>query len=698
MERFARGLALLAISTLGGWPGTATAAPGDVLTVNGLRIEGAPHLDDAAVKRGLTTTEPQPWDSLGPPHPFDLNDWQTDLARIQSYCRATGYYQCRVLFQEVARDRDTGVRLTVQLEEGEPTIVSGLDIRGLEAVPSEVREAVLRNLPLREGEVFREADWEKTKKRILTALRDQGYFQASVGGRVEVTAEAHRAAPTLTITPGLRFRFGKIAPRKTPPHVPPQRVADQVHAAIHPGDWFSPHAIEEARLRLFKMGVFADAKVVPGAPDKATATIPVEWEVEESLFHTQSVGLGFSVDPAQTEGHVFGEYSDLNLLGDLSSFYLQVRLGYALTPGVLATFTSPQSVESSWKLDAEAKLEQPGAFSPDVTTQVSLGLKRDFQPGFSYLEGHVKLGAVWQPRPDLYVFPSYNLELYGLTGTLADAIDGEHILGCDPATSHSFGGWSTCDVVLSYAEVVVELDRRDDHIQPHNGYFAALSIRGGGGPLGGDFNYLRVQPEARFYKTFDAFPRLTLSAKLKLGTLVTLGNTTESPVVARFSEGGANSMRGFGIHRLSPMLLVPPSADAPGASPKLIPIGGDGQLEASIEARYRITTTNLFGAVFLDVGSVTPGPFHPGDIARNMMYAAGVGVRYRTPVGPVRLDLVRRLDIGQPRLTFDASGAPAPAPEKAPSCFGLFPTRNASYPGAPQEGLCAFHLTVGEAF
>jgi len=699
-------LLLLALAALGGWHARAAAAPDGAPNVNGIQIDGAPHLDTGALKRGLATTEPQPWEAVWPlrqPHPFDLNDWRTDLDRIQGFCWAAGYYQCRVLFDEVTYDGDDGVRLTALLQEGEPTTVSA--VRGLEALPPDVREVMaLRDLPLRPGQVFRQADWVKEKQQLQDALYNQGYSQARVEGRVEVRAGSHRADATLFITPGRRFQFGQVhitdepANKGDPLHVPSRRIAEQVQAVIHPGDWFSPGALEEARLRLFKMGVFTDARVVPGEPDETTGTIPVKVEVQESLLHTQSVGLGFGVDLSHNEAHLSVEHADRNFMGDLRSLYLRAKAGYAFIPGLLATLAPadarPQTTRSGWTLDAEAKLEQPRFLSPEVTAQLGLGFKQDLQQAFEYSEGRVKLGAIWPPFPGLSIFPSYNLELFRLSGLLAGADSiGSQGPGCVPDAGDAPGA---CDVLLSYAELDVEYDGRDDRLQPRNGFFAALSVQGAGGPLGGHFDYLRFQPEARYYRTFDFLPRLTLAAKLKLGTLVKLGRTTESPIVARFYSGGANSMRGFGAQRLSPMLLVSPGSAGTGQEPpETIPIGGDGQLEASIEARYRVTGTSLFGAIFLDMGFVTLGPFdftNPGYVTGNMMYAVGIGVRHRTPVGPIRLDLARRLEIGGPLPI--VSG---PAPERPDTCFGLLPTHNSSSAGAP-EGLCAFHLSIGEAF
>jgi len=102
-------------------------------------------------------------------------------------------------------------------------------------------------------------------------------------------------------------------------------------------------------------------------------------------------------------------------------------------------------------------------------------------------------------------------------------------------------------------------------------------------------------------------------------------------------------------------------------------------------------------ALFLDMGFVSIDSFNfgaPGYVPSNTMFAVGIGVRFLTPVGPFRIDLARRLDIGAPLPGVD----PATLEQLAqPGCFGLLPGGNPAYAGSP-EGQCAFHLSIGEAF
>jgi len=210
------------------------------------------------------------------------------------------------------------------------------------------------------------------------------------------------------------------------------------------------------------------------------------------------------------------------------------------------------------------------------------------------------------------------------------------------------------------------------------------------------------------------------------------GREAQSPIVTRFYSGG-DLMRGFSSRRLSPMIAqveCTPTEGLPNSDPECenkaneptkvdyLPIGGEGLFEATLEARYRITPSVIVAA-FYDLGriqtqqapltqvqldpvtgvsSVVPlsSVFNDRDVVQ---HAIGVGFRYLTLVGPIRLDLAYRPPFGGGALrVFTSPGLEGLVQEASDtSCFGLFGRKGTTYPGAP-EGRCSFHLSIGEAF
>ena len=163
-------------------------------------------------------------------------------------------------------------------------------------------------------------------------------------------------------------------------------------------------------------------------------------------------------------------------------------------------------------------------------------------------------------------------------------------------------------------------------------------------------------------------------------------------------------MRGFSTRRLSPMYLVrlpqlphgeQRPADSPSAKP--LPIGGNGLFETQFEARYALVGP-LTLATFLDAGFVTTEHLTVRGASgwrEQMLVAVGAGIRYRTPIGPIRLDLAYRPNIGQPLQVYPTDD-PTLTYEASSGCFGF--GRGNPFAGGSPEGPCSIHLSIGEAF
>jgi outer membrane protein assembly factor BamA len=188
-------------------------------------------------------------------------------------------------------------------------------------------------------------------------------------------------------------------------------------------------------------------------------------------------------------------------------------------------------------------------------------------------------------------------------------------LGLDPETGEQNG-------TLNALRFEWRTGTADNLLDARRGYQLAAYIEQAGRILPGTFRYTAVSADGRHYLPLSN--RLVLASHLQMANIAApAGDPAAVPFSKRFFLGGATSIRGWGRYEVSPL------------SDSGLPIGGDSLLLFSSELRSRIHG-NFGGVAFVDLGNVWAGSWaiNPGDLR----YAIGAGLRYQTPVGPVRFD------------------------------------------------------------
>jgi translocation and assembly module TamA len=663
--------------------------------VRDLNIAGNEALSERGIRKKILTEE-VPWWPFAKRNAFDPVVWQTDLKRIERLYQSRGYFQAQVVRDQVVPDPPDGVRLTAQVREGKRTFVGAIEVHGLEGLPEDDREAVDGKTSLEVGDPFVEEDWEAETRKLRERLRARGYALAEVLGEAKVDVDTQRAALRIEARPGRRYRFGEIrVSTNGGTAILPSWIWEEVRLAISEGEPYSPAALLEARRRLTAMGVFGAADVTEGKPAEGSDLIPVVVSTREAPFHTLRLGGGLRIDQIRNEARLLTEWINRNFLGGMRRLTARVEVGWAFIPSVTAAFQGEPSEarRNGPILRAFGEFEQPRFLGrPTLRERSLLEVARTMEQAYDVLGARLINGVVWRPSTKLTLYPSYHLETYLLDGAAnTGVLTAPLALGCHTTDNE-------CLVWLSYIEEVLTLDHRDSLLEPREGWYASLSLQQGGGPLQGDFTFLRVLPEVRGYLTFGADRALTIAARARAGELLPRsGDPDDTAVVTRFYTGGAFSMRGFNERRLSPLLLVTPEPTSANPTPSSysVPVGGNGLVDGSVELRYELSES-LIGAAFVDFGQVTRDRLKPGDL-KTMLIAVGVGLRYRTPVGPVRVDVGVRLPVGTlpPLLVQDVNGVITEQPyAQNKSCFGV----GGSGGGVVGDGLCVLHISIGEAF
>ena len=184
----------------------------------------------------------------------------------------------------------------------------------------------------------------------------------------------------------------------------------------------------------------------------------------------------------------------------------------------------------------------------------------------------------------------------------------------------------SADSAFAEMKVGLLIDTRDDIFDPQSGMLAQFAVRERGRFLRSDSEFLQATAEGRWFRRMPL--RSVLALRVQGGVIFELGKAGNVPNVERFFAGGLNSVRGWALDKLGPK-------DHQGE-----PTGGLSRVEMSLEIRTQIFFS-LGTAIFVDVGNVDAksGAFNPG----SLKYAIGAGLRYLSPVGPVRFDVGYRL-------------------------------------------------------
>ncbi|BDG05619.1 BamA/OMP85 family outer membrane protein [Anaeromyxobacter oryzae] len=650
--RSVRLAALVALLLAGGGCLRTRGTPDEPVIVS-LEFEGVKEVDESALRAKLATRASDRF-AWGDARRLDPDALALDRRRVVAFYKERGYYRAAVEDVQVLPEGDGRVRVVIRVREGSPVHVARLDIEGLDAAPE--ARAKAGSLALGQGQVFTWAAFDATRVQLQSALATTGYATGTVTQAALVRGAEGAAEVTYKVEAGPRLRFGPISVIGTAA-VPEKKVVAQAARQVKPGDWFDERRLERIQARVFELGVFSGVRVSRGPPDPELGTVPVVVSVREAPFHTLRLGPGLGFEPSRWEALGQVSWTHRNWLGDLRQLKLDLHGGYAWIPDPFAP------IREGVVGKASAEFTQPGVFGDAVDLSVKIELEKDLQQAYGSFSEKVSFGTPFRPAPRWTVVPSYNLEIYQLSDVVGEISDLPGVQNCPQE-----------QCLLSYLEQRVTWDLRDHPLVTTEGLYLSLSLQEGF-PAGGlGYTYFRFVPEVRYFTPLGS--RSVLAARARLGAIVPINESGAAPIVSLFTAGGAASMRGYGVERLSPMV---------NKEGIWVPTGGNGVLEASVEVRRKLSG-NLVGALFLDAGNVSeasgkPSQFNEVLDLSHLQFALGVGIRYVTSVGPIRADLGCRLP--------NDLSAGVPFSQRFPTVPG---------DSGHREPILVFHASLGEAY
>ena len=604
---------------------------------------------------------------------LDREELTRDVLRIRVLYWRRGYRDAAVdtLVQQLS---PTAVAVTIEVREGPPTLVGEVAVAGVDSLLSP--ERVERLAVLEVGEPLSLPALDSTAINLRGALWDLGYADAAVDSAVVVDTAAKRAAVRLTARPGKIATVGPITVAGLE-----QLDSNVVRNSliVRPGDVYKREDVFQSQRNLYESGLFRSAFVETTGEDSVKA---LAITVREADMQRVRASLGLTtLDYLQVDGR----YTHHNFLGGARRLTLQGTVGNLLARQLEDEFIFQRAVDESfggddaaflrptWLLSTE--LRQPWFRSPRNTISVGLFAHRRATP-LVVVDRSQGASATFTRE----VAPRANASLaYRFEVTRVEAGDVYFCVNfgvCDLPTIQSLGGRQR----LSPATLIGDVDRSDDPLGPTRGYRAHLELEHASAFTASTYRYNRGLVEGSAYRPFW---RGTLAGRLRLGRTWALESAIEALGVEplfgesivhprkRFYAGGSRSVRGYGESQLGPRILTiapsrlrvlttsgadttyragcepaVPITQCPLEGVQLLardftprPLGSPALAEASVEYRFRVWGP-LTGAVFLD-GAVLPA----GDDAfftlddNFMALTPGFGVRYQSPVGPIRVDV-----------------------------------------------------------
>lgn len=559
-------------------------------------------------------TQATRWTQFWVTHAFRESELRGDMDRIATFYRLHGYYETVAEYSLVFDEPRSKVAIEIRIDEGKPVRTQSVRVRFPDGahptthplVEREHWEEFVASFPLGQGEIFVLQHYRTTSEMILAYFAELGFPQARLDGGAEVDLAHHVVAVAWTLELGGRVQFGEI-------EISGLEAVDEYiverEIRFEPGEWYSVGAMARTQRRLQNLGLFhwTNVEAEPSEAEERTppttthdeTTWPVKIRVAERSPRRVRIGGGWGTDTSFR-----GELSwhHRNFFGGARR--ANVTLRYS---GLGASFR-PSFVEPYFLGTRTQLLVTPALL---YETQDSYNARRILTD----VQLRRQLTGPWSVRV------GYHFDRSDVSSVTEERDNDELPEGVTINTGPQIG--------LRRSTVENPLNARSGTSLDYATEFSITAF-------GSDEDFIRHTFDARWF--FEMWSTV-VATRLLLGTIQNLSNTESEdiPLFERLYSGGSSSMRGFSYRSLSPR-------DIDGD-----PIGGSSQIESSIE--WRIPLIWNIGVVgFIDAATVRREPF-TWTLSR-LRYAAGPGLRYDTPAGPIRLDFAWRLNPEKSRGKF----------------------------------------------
>ncbi len=507
-----------------------------------------------------------------------------DRDGLMKVANAQGYYQAKI---EVQVGEGDPVPVTIKVTPGPRATIGSFNIAFVQGADiSKLKQPDLEALGIKIGAPAVSADVLAAEGSLLDYLGNHGYPDATVvRRRVTVDLDDNKMQVNLTLDPGRYLTFGPLAidglERTDEEYI--RRVLQWPE-----GQTFSNRRLERVRRRAVATNLFGQVLITRNEEDLVDGDEePVTMTLKERPPRTISLGVGFATDFSNTPFGFIGEASweHRNILGRGET---------------LRFSANAQPDEQAGRIF----FNKPNWFQNDQSLQWRFGIVNEDQISYRQFSIESSLGVERKLTPHWTVYGGGGFK-YLLENNLIDDNEGRE------------------SYVLYDVPMRVTFDNRDDRLDATEGFLGVLLVDPTLVTLNETAAYAQVALSGTHYMKVLEEPNIVLAGRAKVATLAgtKLGNI---PSGERLYAGGGGSVRGYEVDSLGPL------------NDTNDPTGGRSLIEFGIEARWRFWDD--YGLVpFFDAGQVYSSTYP--DFDEPIQYAGGLGFRYYSPVGPIRLDL-----------------------------------------------------------
>jgi outer membrane protein insertion porin family len=573
-------------------------------------IEGNHYFDEETLRERLLITAARfPQFRYGR---FSQKMLDRDLDAIRALYHSNGFREANVTANTADDYKGVHGHLSVQIDvkEGPQWFVSKMELSGFPESDLPYLRSVLQST---EGEPFSEANVAMDRDSILSYYYNNGYPDAVFDWTQTPGPVEHRVNLTYQMKTGKREYVRSVLVRGL--ETTRQSLVNK-RILLHPGDPLSQNRLAESQQKLYDLGIFSKVQTAIQNPDGDEESKYVLVDVDEANRYSFNGGIGAQLgrigggvttfdEPAGSTGFVprisLG-ISRLNLFGEARTLSLQTRFS-TTEQRALLSYTAPQLLGYE-----KLTLTISGLF--DNSRDIRTFAARRWEGAMQLAQRLTRANSV-QYR---FTYRRVTLSDVVVTAALIPLLSQPDRVGL---------------VSMTFIQ-----DRRDDPINSRHGYYNTIDAGIALKALGSETEFTRMLMRNSTYHQIGK--DIVIARTLQFGWIQRLAGPLEIPLAERFFAGGATSNRAF-----------PDNQAGPRALDTGFPLGGNALLMHSTELRFPLIGDNIGGVLFHDMGNVYADVrdisfrFRQHNIQDfdYMVQGVGFGIRYKTPIGPIRVDL-----------------------------------------------------------